>query len=471
MANIKDWIAKQFFGFTENELAITIGNLAQANMFQWLGKDTQVSVGDNFNYIVKGYLDSAYAYEAITMIANKIRSSPPLVYEVRSQNKLMKYNNLIKAGDTASLMKADLMKSEAIVEVDIPRIRDLINRPNANQNWDQFINLISVILLATGNSLVYGVSGDARTKKLSEMWALPFSPLDYSIISGGIFEPVKSYRVNTSIGNTKMDFEADNIAHFKTVNPLFNIDGSQLYGVSPLHAYKYKLLRSKIGDEATNKILSNGFKMGLVTPKHREDTWSEDQAKGMKQSFIKALSGTQAYQRIVANPVALDYTPIGLDSTELGVLELDKADRESVYRAYQINPLLASTDKSSYNNLKEVRKSFIYDAVAPYCELISDVLTEFICKPFEKVDGKKYIIKLDYMSLPEMSADMKEMVDWLKDAPISTDEFRHALGYTELGTDNSREVIMSKNKITLSQLVDGSALSSGNSAVNEQGAN
>lgn len=462
----KDWAAKRLLGFDQQELTQRLGSLVEANLYQWLGKDIQVSISDNFDYIINGYMSVPYAYEAITMIVNKIAASPALIYEVVSESKLRQYNNLKWSDSPATRIKAAQLKANALVETDkggAEKIRKLLDTPNPKQTYDEFIRLLSVLLLGTGNALAYGVSGDARTKKLSEIWALPFNPLQYKIISEGIFEPVSAYRVDYNAGNSKLDFPASDIAHFKTVNPLWETSAGQLYGMSPLHAYRAKLMRSKLGDQAANKLLANGFRMGLISPRHKEDAWQAEQAKGVKEAIQRALHSNDAYSRFIPSSHAIDFTPVGLDSAELGVNELDKLDRESVYRAYQINPLLASTDKSSYNNLREVRKAFIHDAVAPICELIGDVLTNFICPPFDKADNKKYVIKLDYMSLPELGADMKEMVEWLDKSPVTSNEYREMMGFGRSEEPGADSILINKGKVTLEQVVDGSALGSSGS--------
>ena len=53
------------------------------------------------------------------------------------------------------------------------------------------------------------------------------------IISNGIMEPVKSYRLEY---NGTYDIPADAICHIKDFNPYYDGTGSHLYGQSPLRA-------------------------------------------------------------------------------------------------------------------------------------------------------------------------------------------------------------------------------------------
>lgn len=441
------------FGNGSNKLRKQFDNLVTKNLYKWIGKDWQVYDPAKFNFIEKGYMDVPYAYEAITLITNKIKQCPVIIYEVENSQKLKAYENALKAGN---LVAASGLKAQALKEVDVRDIRKLIDRPNPKQSFDDFMSMICVQLLASGNALIYGVKPDGRSSKIGEVWALPFNPQQYTIISDGIFDPIKSYRVIYNGGDSKIDFKSEDIYHFKSTNPLWETTGGQLYGMSPLRPYISKLLRSKLGDSATNRILSNGFKMGIISPEHKEDNWTPEQGKQLKEQIRRTLMSNEAYERIMPSSISVGYTPIGLDSTELGVLDLQKSDREDIYRAYQIPLVRASNDSATYNNMRESNRQLIYDAVAPWCELISDGLTKFIADPVGKSNGKKYIIKLDYVALPELGADMKELSEWLDKSPeITLNERREAKGYGRLDLPGMDEPILESRYTTLNNIING----------------
>lgn len=458
-------VIKRLFGYRDSQRNEKLNDRLFENIFGFLGKDVTITDPDKFDYIKDGYMAVPYAYEAISMIVEKIAACPILIKEVKSKQKLKAYKNAKRSGDLNAVLKARI---DDVVEVDVPRIRALLERPNEKQNPDEFIKIIATLLLASGNALAYGVSGDKRTKKLSEIWALPFNPLQYKIVSGGVFEPITAYRVNSVLGNYKFDFPASEIAHFKTVNPLWEVSAGQLYGMSPLHAYIAQLERAKLGSKATNRLLNNGFKMGIISPKVNDPDWTADQAKGVKEMIRRAASSMQAYDRILSTSHGVEFLPVGLDSTELGIDVLNKADREDVYAAYKIPRLMATTDASTFNNEEIVGRKFIYNAVAPYCELIADVLTQFICEPFKTADGKTYVIELDYLSLPELATDMAKAVEWLSKASFLTwNEKREVLGWGRLDIAGMDEPIGSKNDVPLSRIVSGQNLTT-NSAANSK---
>src|SRR5690606_14474793 len=121
--------------------------------------------------------------------------------------------------------------------------------------------LLAVLYLVDGNALSYGNAGaESRiaAKKWSEIFALPYTANDITIKGGGLFTPIEEYQVSASGIYGQKKFEANQIEHFKTVNPLWRGNGSTNFGMSPLRAYVRKLLRERVGDDQANKILNNG---------------------------------------------------------------------------------------------------------------------------------------------------------------------------------------------------------------------
>lgn len=424
------------------------------NIYKWIGsKGTTIPSAENFDFVRKGYMDVPAVFEAIEMIKKSVAKCPVLIYEIKDENKA----NRSKSLRESDIVKSLTLKAQSMTEVDVPRIRELLEQPNDKQTWTEFINVITVMLLATGNALVYHISGDKRSRKVSEMWALPFAPVTgFKIVSGGMFNPVEGYRISLTSDSTK-DFSADEITHFKLTNPLWSIDGSQLYGMSPLTAYVAQMARYQLGAETTNNLLNNGFKMGLISPKHKEDAFGQEQKEGLKKALVKALKSNESFARFIPAAIAMDYTPIGLDSTELGIIDITKSDREDIYSAFGIPRIKASTDNSTYNNQEQAGKDYVFNAVAPVCDLISDVLTKMICEPFMKSDGKKYRIELDYMSLPELSKDLKQISEWLvKSDWLTLNEKREVMGWGRLDMVGMDEVLVNKSTVTLGSVVNGS---------------
>lgn len=465
-----------FFNFGRlTELGRTVNqavgrNLVNENTYQYFGNGQPILNQDNFDYVADGYVTVGAVYECVDLIMKKLIASPPLIYRVKDATKLKQYENLSKSSSAADRARATLIKAESLEEVDEPKIRALLEQPNEKQTWDEFLSLIAGLYLVTGNSLVYGNAGDKRSRKWSEIWALPFAPKDISIISGGVFDPVKEYGVSYNSGESKLNFPADQIEHIKTVNLQWDTTGRQLFGMSPLRPYVRQLLRDRVGNDQANKILNNGGTFGIVSPKNKEDQWQADQRKQFRETLIdSARNAHDELTRIFPSSVPLDWLQIGLSSADMEILALTKATREDIYRAYHVPATFASNDASTYNNMVTANKQLIYNAVAPVAEVISKALTDFICIAYDK----KYIIKLDYMSLPELSADNKETAEWLSKCTwLNQNEKREAMGWgKDETTPGMNSYFMPKGLARIEDVVEGKTLtsSSTNNENNDEG--
>lgn len=470
---LKSFAAKTLFGgyitqAVNQQVSSTMAGLVNANLFHLIGKDQPILTHDHTDYVKDGGLAVGAVYECADLIMKKVVASPPIVYEVKDSAKLKMYDNLMKSGDPMRMAKAMAIKGEAIEEVSVPKIKNIIENPNEKQTWDEFIGLICLLYLYDGNSLVYGNAGDKISKKWSEVWALPFNSKQFGIRSGGMFDPIKSYYVQPNGGDMLFDFPAEQIEHIKTINPTWDTSGAWLYGVSPLRAYLGSLLRAKLGDDAANKMLNNEGAFGVLAPKAKEDQFDSTQKKALHERLSDAQRSKDKMARIFPTSIPLEWLQIGLPATDLQLLEMLKVNREDIYRAYHMPLVFASNDAATYNNLGSANKQFIYNGVAPVSDAIAKALTKFICSPYLDADKKKYIIRLDYMSLPELSEDLKQMAEAVDKMDYLTDnEKREIHGWGKINKPEYEVAYKSKSKAPIHQIFEGSTIQDrGNSNLN-----
>ncbi|MEI2271816.1 phage portal protein [Sphingobacterium sp. ML3W] len=461
---LKQFAAKTLFGGYINQtvnqqVAESLSGLVNANLYHLIGKDQPILTHDNTDYVREGGLSVGAVYECVDLIMKKVVACPPVVYEVKDSTKLKMYDNMMKSNNIVDRAKSKSIKAEAIEEVHVPKISGLLSNPNDKQTWDEFVGLITLLYLYDGNALVYGNAGDKRSKKWSEIWALPFNSKQFGIRSGGIFDPIKSYYVQPNGGDILLDFPAAQIEHIKTINPTWDSSGSWIYGVSPLRAYLGNLLRAKLGDNAANKMLNNEGAFGVLSPKAKEDQFDAAQKKALHERLTDAQKSKDPMARIFPTSIPLEWLQIGLPATDLQLLDMLKLNREDFYRAYHVPLAFASTDANTYNNISSANKQFIYNGVAPITETISKALTKFICGPYKDTDNKTYIIRLDYMSLPELSEDLKEMVEALDKMDYITDnEKREVVGWGKQKDPAYDVAYKNKNKAPMSQIYEGATI-------------
>lgn len=465
MANIitrffRDEINRQITSLNGNQIN-QASALYNYNTFRFLGFDLPVSMPDNPDtYVRDGYLNMAAVNRCVNLLLTKVSSVPVIVYEVKedsSSQKFREFKTLNASTEISSKVKAEIIRIKELKEVNNSEILKLIETPNEFQTWDDWLKYFVGSYLLTGNAYDY-FNGpfledyNPKKDKLAEHFVLPTGMIQ--IISGGTFDPVKSYRMKYQDSHT--DYPANQVIHWKSFNPEYCSTGSQLYGISPLRAYLEVMLRNKVGDKELTRQLKNSGSLGFITPKQEINAYTTDQKKAFKEKIDEAKSSDSNNARILPLSIPADWLQIGLSPQDLQLLAIKKVDEESIYKAFNVPPVFANQDASTFNNLSEAKKELVYNAVAPLCEDISTQLTRKICGPIKQRTGKKYQIYLDYNALPEMQADMAKVSEWIAKSPeLTYNEKRQAKGYGRLEIDGMDSIFISGNE----RLIQDAAIS------------
>lgn len=360
-------------------------------------------------------------YEAVTLIAGKVQNSPFVFYKVKDKRKAEKAAILIKTGNPAQMVKGFKMKSESLEETDSPQLESLLNKPNPYMDGSQFINTLAQCYLLRGNAYMYGNKVSGKPKEL-----FLFPEMEIVTRTGEYLDPILGYKL--LIDGYQSTYDKDDIYHFKTANPV-NIDSTYryLYGVAPLRAYLEALRSLKEGANTQSKMMNSGGVFGIVSPKNQVDQFSTEQRASLKQSLVEARKSNDELARLFASSISLDYTPIGLSSSDLDLISSMRFNNEQVYRAFGIPSGYFSVDAMTYNNAETFTKQLVFNAIAPVTDAIGRGLTEFV--------GRQYGVEimLDYMQLPDMSIVMesmtKHLVPLVKAGILSPNETREILGY------------------------------------------
>lgn len=402
------------------QLSNTLSQLSgyQTTLYGWLNNGQPVQLADNtFTYIQNGYQWNADVYSVVDLILQKLSACTPIVYEVTKDNmgNVQKYRNFLQSGTKDGLIKAKAIELKAMKEIYMPAISDLLMTPNKYQSYIDWIKHYAGFYLLTGNTYNYYNGINPKNKKWGEMYVLPAQFMQ--IISGGPMEPIKGYRVINQrfFGSDMFDFEATDVSHLKTFNPNYNNYGSQLYGQSPLMAYRLTIQKNKDGRIEANKQMVNGGARGILSPKAGAPALNSDQAKDLKEQISRRVSSTSndLIDRLYASGAGLDWQQIGLPVADMMLLESLQFDRVDICNAYHVPvQLMNNTDASTDNNMQHAMKQFIYNVIMPLCNVISDRLTRDICPQYAN-GNKTYVIQLDATSLPDMSDDMTNVATWL----------------------------------------------------------
>ena len=404
-------------------IAAPLTNLFNSNLLQFMGDNALIAAPNDFDYLNKGYEAVGAVFECCDLIIKKAVACPKIVYRIKDQKEYKKFLNYSASKDTLGPML--IAKAKALEEVSMPQIEKLLVQPNPQQNGDDFTEWIIGLLLLTGNSYIYGNAGSVniKAKKWSELWAIPSR---MNIISGGWMQPIKEYQVADWFTAT---FPADQIKHIKTFNPKYQLNGSQLYGMSPLRPYLYQLDTLRNAEIEADKQVKSGGSLGLITPENKEDQLTDAQKDDMGERLRDAHSSKEKLSRLIPVSIAMKYQQIGLSPADMELLQISGAKAQDIYRAYHIPLQFHDQDSSTYNNLPMANRQMVYNAVCPILRKQDVALTEFICTPYNTAT-ERYVIYSDYTSLPELNDDMLTVAQWLAETwQLTPNEKREVMSY------------------------------------------
>ena len=387
---------------------------------KYLGNSIIWNAENDQTYIDNGYRQNATIYSLVNIIINACSTIPFQIYEVRSESDYKRYKALTSALSPEAMLKAQIMRKNNMVELEHTNIHELLERPNPMQSYGSFIQELIAFGKLTGNRYIYGIAPETGLKQYKELYVLPSQLVE--INSGGIMQPVKEYSLQYN-GSHKIP--ADVICHIKDFNPNYNTSGSHLYGQSPLKAGLRSLQTNNEATETGVKYLQNQTARGVLMSD--EGDINEMQAKQLKQKFKQQYRGSNNAGDIIITPKKLSWVNFGLNASDLSLIEQYNASIKDLCNIYNVpSVLLNNTESSTYNNVKEAKKSLYQNAVLPEMLKIRDELNRWLMPQF----GEKLKLDFDFTAVPELQEETEKIVNQMSSAWwLTPNEKRIATGY------------------------------------------
>jgi HK97 family phage portal protein len=398
-------------------------------IYNFLGSSVIWNPENDDNYINEGYRKNATVYSIINLISKAASNVPFHVYEKVSDNQLKRYKAMTSGSFDSTIMhKANLIKKDALVELEHTELDELLERPNPAQSYASWISEIVAFGKLTGNRYIYGIGPDTgdNVGKFKELYVMPSQIME--VVSGGILEPVKSYRVEY---NGQKDIPADLICHIKDFQPYYDGSGSHLYGQSPLKAGFRAMTTNNEAAQTGVKYLQNQMARGVLMSD--EGDLNEVQAQQLKDKFRSSYQSSNNAGDVIITPKKLSWVNFGLSASDLSLIEQYNASVKDLCNIYNVPvQLLNNTESSTYNNQKSAKAALYQHAVMPELYKIRDELNRWLAPKF----GEKLYIDFDFSVIPELQEDMDKVVTQMASAWwLTPNEKRAAMSYAEEEND------------------------------------
>ena len=377
-------------------------------------------------YLTKGYASNTSVYSIVDRVD-----------KMRKQARLR-------------LMRRTATGKEEVTNHELLRF---LRKVNPSMTTDDYISAYLIYRMVVGENFTYRVILDAGLNKgkVNELHILPASEVE--IIEGGMFEPVRGYRVE---GSYNIEFDLNQVHHSKMFNPNW-FEERSLHGMSPLRAAArtVSLLNEA---EITNlkqlenqsppyllfkdtKSTQNGSFQSALTPEQQEETEKlvSNHAKSKKRGLPLVLR--ESFGKI----------DLGKSLSDLSVLETSKNGIIALCAVYGLPPELFGYGQKTYNNMGTARKSAWTDCIIPNLDKFAKDFTSCLIDdtPFE---SENLYFDFDLSDVEELSEGMKDKVDWMRNAHWSINQILEATGKPRVDDPNADQPILAMSDTFLSDI-------------------
>lgn len=404
--------------------------LPGAPEFRFIGGNLVPYKGDKLTYIEKAYTKNDLVFSIVNLILSKAVQAPAAFYTIEDEQKYFKYNALKEALASNKGVKnfsktyAELrdLRSKAIkLYTNDGYLNELIQWPNENESFSDHNRGLWGWKLITGDYYEAGWtpwSGGLQKGKPMGWYSLPSQFV--SILASGNTLPITAEKYLLQLG-TEIPFDKEDILHEKYWNPEWDLQGNQLYGLSPLRAALMRVQRNnevqyrgartaKNGGadvvaylDAPEDLLKTQFEVARAQKNKLKETWDLEQA------------GNDNAGRAVWSTYKVGATRLGLSPVEMDALNSETVDLRFLCNALGGVPsqLLNDSEASTYNNVEQAEKALTVRCAFP---LLTDRERNFNRKlrQMPAYKGTRIVMEFDRTSYAELEEDKTELVTWME---------------------------------------------------------
>lgn len=393
-----------------------------------------VSIEDNQkNYIDKGYNINDIVYSIVKLIMDKVKVTNWGVYKIEDEQAYKRLKSIQRKSNIShkEFLELKSLSKKALVLSDNPgKLGELVKYPNEYESMSDHVASGVGYRLLTGNKYTWfnTLKGGANAGLPQEMWMLPSQYVD--IYSTDSFPSrVEGYSVK---GWPSVKYLPEEILHEKYWNPNWDINGQQLYGVSPLKAALRLLGRNNSSLTASASAFQNEGIKGILhmkgVPGQVDGEMLVKEVASLKQTMVTEWAGEANRGRIGLGGYDMGWLPIGLSAEDMQLIESEKWDLRRLCSVYGVqSQLLNDPDNKTYNNQQEAEKALTLRCALP--ELVS--YRDCFNRKAEKEKWKKpnEIVDFDMSVYSELQDNVKDVSAWTSQLlAVSPNEQRELCG-------------------------------------------
>lgn len=365
-----------------------------------------------------------------------------------------------KFGSIPRYVEKKGQEQKAVERLEGP-LMDLLNRPNKQEGQDAFFTKVRAYYKVCGESYIWLVRGDTDVlvgedliplddeqhskRPILEMYVLPAQ--DIVVIP----DPDNVYGIIGYSLQSRPDikFRAVDVIQWKDINLSWDpFSRVQVRGMSALTPGRKTLTANDSATDMTVAMNQNGGAkvlianktMAQMTPKQESDL------KNVIDHKINTIDSKGAVAAVQGDWAAHQ---LGLSSIDMDVLNGKEYTMKELCFMFGM-PYAFFDSHTPYAEKQLTARDWIANEIMPDCKQLDGELNRMLPLAFGLKDTA--VICSDFDALPEMQEDKKTQIEWLGKAPISTNEFREALGYDKSTEDGADDILIASGIVPLSDL-------------------
>lgn len=332
------------------------------------------------------------------------------------------------------------------------RVRDhdlakLINKPRRGwrrqhlQMWKAYDKYVH------GNSLILKAGPKSGTPE--GLYVIPWPLVQVVKDASGVI----GYKV--TIGGAEQQLHPDDVIHHEL-----------MAGIAPMESLARTLALEDASLDWQLESFSNGVtpRGAFVLPSEyrpARGAEGEEDIRKLRAELEKLYTGAGSGGRFGLFWGGMDWKPMGQSAVDAEVINQRKLSREEVSGAFDVPPpFLGILDKTSYNNIVELRRSFYVDSLGPKLELDAATWQAQLVDVEPAWDG--IFVEYDLASLlkPDNAAMADQAMKEMQSATTTANERRAVRNLPPIGDvtdpDNpANQLLYPVNMATAEQIIAG----------------
>jgi hypothetical protein len=244
-------------------------------------------------------------------------------------------------------------------------------------------------------------------KMATGLWSLPVDKtqiaLKYDKSLPAWMNEVSEYQ--PTIGSVLYHLPADQVLHERYISMRYD-NGSWVWGISKyVPGDKINRELKAIHDAKTSIIEQRGA-MGFIT--NESENPDPEQSKAVKEK-LKSTTGYGVLgdqDKVIVTTEKLRWQQMALGVQELQLIENAKYSMAQLCEINGFDPVIFSTEGSTFANKKEAIRAAMFDVIVPMVDNRYESLSEFLSEGY---DGDKIVA--DWSRVEEIQADKKAQTD------------------------------------------------------------